>query len=96
MLAVLLVTNIGVLRSPITAVRGYRISAVVTRTSPLRAAWPMDGLFGLFNHLSIHLFNNLPHDQGGSGRHKCVGCAYDLGYDDGLRRERLHIDLDNL
>ncbi len=40
-------------------------------------------------------FNNLARDQG--GRHKCVGYAYDLGYQVGLnQRERLHIDLDNL
>ena len=48
-------------------------------------------------HRYNEAFNNLPTDQGGSGRHKCAGCAYDLGYDDGYnRRERLHIDLDNL
>ena len=31
------------------------------------------------------------HNQGGAGRHKCVGCAYVRGYDDGKagRPERL-------
>jgi hypothetical protein len=42
-------------------------------------------------------FNTLPHDQGGTGRHRCAGCAYDKGYQDGLnRREQLNIDLDSL
>ena len=48
-------------------------------------------------HRDNPLFDALPHDQGGVGRHKCAGCAYDLGYKDGLvRREILCIDLDNL
>lgn len=33
------------------------------------------------------LFNSLPFDQGGAGRHKCAGCAYDRGYQDGLNRQ---------
>lgn len=42
-------------------------------------------------------FNQLPIDQGGVGRHKCAGCAYELGYNDGFnRREQLHINLDEL
>lgn len=42
-------------------------------------------------------FENLPHDQGGFGRHKCAGCAYDKGYQEGLKRsEILTIDLDSL
>lgn len=49
------------------------------------------------DHRHLDTFNDLPHDQGGSGRHKCAGCAYDLGFNDGLeRKEHLHIDLDNL
>jgi len=27
----------------------------------------------------------LPSTQGGTGRHKCAGCAYDKGYDSGYR-----------
>lgn len=27
-------------------------------------------------------YSNLPDDQG--GRHRCAGCAYEKGYDDGL------------
>lgn len=26
-------------------------------------------------------FEQLPHDQGGMGRHKCCGCAYERGYE---------------
>jgi len=49
------------------------------------------------DHKYKEMFNNLPFDQGGAGRHKCAGCAYELGYNDGLqRKERIHIDLDNL
>lgn len=49
------------------------------------------------NHRHSDIFNDLPHDQGGVGRHKCAGCAYDMGFNDGLeRKEHLHIDLDIL
>ena len=42
-------------------------------------------------------FESLPHDQGGAGRHRCAGCAYERGYTDGLaRREKLDINLDAL
>lgn len=42
-------------------------------------------------------YNNLPVDQGGAGRHRCAGCAYDKGYEDGLnRREQIDLDLDYL
>lgn len=27
----------------------------------------------------------LPYDQGGRGRHKCAACAYEKGYELGLR-----------
>lgn len=40
-------------------------------------------------------YNNLPVDQGGAGRHRCAGCAYERGYEDGLnRKEKLDLDLD--
>ena len=39
-------------------------------------------------------YNNLPVDQ---GRHRCAGCAYERGYEDGLnRKEKLDLDLDSL
>ena len=42
-------------------------------------------------------YNNLPVDQGGAGRHRCAGCAYERGYEDGLnRKEKLDLDLDSL
>jgi len=48
-------------------------------------------------HRHWPFLESLPHDQGGYGRHKCAGCAYELGYQAGARRdERLHIDLDSL
>lgn len=41
--------------------------------------------------------NNLPEDQGGHGRHRCAGCAYEKGYRDGLqRKEQLSLALDSL
>ena len=49
------------------------------------------------DHRHLPEFGMLPNDQGGHGRHKCAGCAYELGYTAGLSRdERLHIDLDSL
>lgn len=42
-------------------------------------------------------FTNLPDDQGGKGRHKCAGCAYEKGYQDGLQlKESINLDLDTL
>lgn len=42
-------------------------------------------------------FEQLPGDQGGAGRHKCAGCAYDRGFAEGRERsEVLDIDLDSL
>lgn len=42
-------------------------------------------------------FKDLPRDQGGAGRHRCCGCAYDAGYKEGLTRsENLLLDLDSL
>lgn len=42
-------------------------------------------------------FEQLPADQGGDGRHKCAGCAFDLGVQHGrARMDRLVIDLDSL
>lgn len=42
-------------------------------------------------------FESLPFDQGGQGRHRCAGCAYEIGFQDGLqRKESIHIDLDSL
>jgi hypothetical protein len=49
------------------------------------------------NHRDDPKFNALPDDQGGAGRHRCAGCAYDAGYQAGLQRqENLILDLDEL
>lgn len=42
-------------------------------------------------------FENLPDDQGGNGRHKCAGCAYDRGYQAGKNlQSNVTLDLDTL
>jgi hypothetical protein len=42
-------------------------------------------------------FESLPTDQGGKGRHKCAGCAYDAGLGSGLNlEESVELKLDNL
>lgn len=42
-------------------------------------------------------FSNLPNDQGGNGRHKCAGCAYEKGYKDGkILKESIQLELDIL
>lgn len=49
------------------------------------------------DHRYLAMFDNFPFDQGGLGRHKCAGCAYELGLKDGeIRKEHIHIDLDSL
>ena len=48
-------------------------------------------------HREWPFFESLPHDQGGAGRHKCSGCAYERGYQAGLdRTEQFNIDIDSL
>ncbi len=48
-------------------------------------------------HRNSDSFLELPHDQGGVGRHKCAGCAYDRGYESGKKREEtIKMDLDSL
>jgi len=42
-------------------------------------------------------FLDLPPSQGGLGRHRCAGCAYNRGLQDGLsRKEKVDLDLDSL
>lgn len=46
------------------------------------------------DHRYQQIFEELPYDQGGEGRHKCAGCAYDAGLAAGkLRKENVAIDL---
>jgi len=42
----------------------------------------------------IHM-QDIPIDQGGTGRHKCASCAYEQGFKDGVQRKE-HIDLKTL
>ena len=49
------------------------------------------------DHRHWATFGALPTDQGGAGRHRCAGCAYERGFQDGLaRKESLNLDLDSL
>lgn len=49
------------------------------------------------DHRHNQMFETLPRDQGGYGRHRCAGCAYEQGYQAGLvRAENLNINLDAL
>jgi hypothetical protein len=41
--------------------------------------------------------SSLPDDQGGFGRHKCCGCAYEQGFNSGMSRSgHLWVNLDSL
>jgi hypothetical protein len=49
------------------------------------------------NHRYETDFSNLPDDQGGEGRHKCAGCAYELGLEAGRRLDvNFTLDLNTL
>ncbi len=41
------------------------------------------------------LVKPLPIDQGKVGRHKCASCAYEIGFEHGLKREE-HINLNSV
>lgn len=41
------------------------------------------------DHRHWQTFSALPHDQGGIGRHKCAGCAYEMGFQDGMKRNEM-------
>lgn len=48
-------------------------------------------------HRDWPIFDTLPRDQGGHGRHRCAGCAYERGYQAGLQRsEDLKLDIESL
>lgn len=48
-------------------------------------------------HRYDSVFDALPDDQGGAGRHRCAGCAYDRGRSEGLKRnESPALDLESL
>ena len=49
------------------------------------------------NHRYDQMLSDLPDDQGGQGRHKCAGCAYEKGFNSGVNfEENINIDLDSL
>ena len=49
------------------------------------------------DHRHNSIFETLPIDQGGTGRHKCAACAYDRGFEAGSGlKEKLDLDLDSL
>ena len=48
------------------------------------------------NHRYNPVLESLPDDQSGSGRHKCAGCAYELGIKDGLNQAPLKNNFDDL
>lgn len=48
-------------------------------------------------HRTNNEFNLLPEDQGGQGRHKCAGCAYEAGFEAGRQLQAfLDINFDDL
>lgn len=48
------------------------------------------------NHTNTDkIVKNLPIDQGQVGRHKCASCAYEIGFEHGLKREE-HINLNSV
>lgn len=49
------------------------------------------------DHRYEALFKQLPWDQGGHGRHRCAGCAYERGFNSGRARdEKTDLDLETL
>jgi len=48
------------------------------------------------DHRYEEIFTTLPDDQGGTGRHKCAGCAYEEGYRQGLKRTRQALSYEEL
>ena len=48
-------------------------------------------------HRNWPVFESLPYDQGGQGRHRCAGCAYERGFEMGRKRsETIELELDSL
>ncbi|PXW43465.1 hypothetical protein DFO54_111151 [Erwinia sp. AG740] len=49
------------------------------------------------SHRYHPFFSRLPDDQGGEGRHKCCGCAYNQGYQAGFTRsDQVWVNLSDL
>jgi hypothetical protein len=51
----------------------------------------------MLQHRYDPAFHELPDDQGGAGRHRCAGCAYELGVAQEFQRaETLKLELDSI
>jgi len=48
------------------------------------------------NSIATKILDNLPYNQGGAGRHKCVICAYHHGIQDGKLKTSINIDDDSI
>lgn len=49
------------------------------------------------SHRHDQVFEQLPYDQGGKGRHKCAGCTYELGLEAGKKlTSSIDMQLDKL
>ena len=46
------------------------------------------------NHRYLPSLEGLPDSQAGAGRHRCAGCAYEQGYDDGFEGRGRQPDLE--
>jgi len=44
------------------------------------------------NHRFLPVLDTLEENQAGPGRHKCAGCAYELGYDHATKGYERHLD----
>ena len=43
-------------------------------------------------HRYMRVLEKVPPSQAQPGRHKCAGCAYDQGLQDGMRGRKMHLD----
>lgn len=48
------------------------------------------------DHRYNERLSDLPDNQGGEGRHKCCGCAYDQGFQHGVAGTGRNIDWDTI
>ncbi len=47
-------------------------------------------------HRYLPDLESLPDSQGGPGRHRCAGCAYEQGYDHAMAGKGRNLDFDSL
>ena len=63
-LAVLLITTIRVLRRMVATMRGARLSTMLSSTTTISISQAVFEPLGLFNYLTIQLYNCPPRNQG--------------------------------